>query len=63
MTTDNVPMQEPNEQPLAAEEVVKPKRTRRTKVAASRSTWRAFTCLRIASMEAAAMWWHSSTIN
>jgi len=31
MTTDNVPMQEPNEQPLVTEEVVKPKRTRRTK--------------------------------
>lgn len=33
MTTDNVPMQEPNEQPLVAEEVVKPKRTRRAKTA------------------------------
>ena len=33
MTTDNVPMQEPNEQPLVAEEVVKPKRTRRAKSA------------------------------
>jgi 23S rRNA pseudouridine2605 synthase len=33
MTTDNVPMQEPNEQPLVTEEVVKPKRTPRKKVA------------------------------
>lgn len=33
MTTDNVPMQDPNEQPLVTEEVVKPKRTRRTKAA------------------------------
>lgn len=33
MTIDNVPMQEPNEQPLVAEEVVKPKRTRRAKTA------------------------------
>lgn len=33
MTTDNVPMQDPNEQPLVTEEVVKPKRARRTKTA------------------------------
>lgn len=32
MTTDNVPMQDPNEQPLVADEVVKPKRARRPKV-------------------------------
>ena len=31
MTTDNVPMQDPNEQPLVADEVVKPKRARRPK--------------------------------
>jgi len=33
MTTDNVPMQDPTEQPLVADEVVKPKRTRRVKSA------------------------------
>lgn len=33
MTTDNVPMQEPNEQPLVTEEVVKPKRAPRKKAA------------------------------
>lgn len=33
MTTDNVPMQDPNEQPLVTDEVVKPKRTRRAKSA------------------------------
>ncbi len=33
MTTDNVPMQDPTEQPLVADEVVKPKRTRRAKSA------------------------------
>lgn len=33
MTTDNVPMQDPTEQPLVADEVVKPKRTRRIKSA------------------------------
>lgn len=32
MTTDNVPMQDPNEQPLVTDEVVKPKRARRPKV-------------------------------
>ncbi|WP_374255312.1 23S rRNA pseudouridine(2605) synthase RluB [Aquabacterium sp.] len=34
MTTDNVPMQEPQDPSLVTEEVVKPKRTRRTKAAA-----------------------------
>ncbi len=32
MTTDNVPMQDPNEQPLVTDEVVKPKRARRPRV-------------------------------
>ena len=31
MTTENVPMQDPQEQPLVTDEVVKPKRVRRTK--------------------------------